>query len=266
MSKNKKMEEEENPIRWDEHSSRAFLDYGRYLVPGREEQIRTLCALIPARPEPFYVLELACGEGLLAQEILERYPTAILHGYDGSVEMLRAAESRLARWGERFQARAFDLAEVEWRSPAFPFQAVVSSLAVHHLDGLGKRELFRDIFALLAPGGALLIADIVQPAGPQGAAFSADTYDAAVRQRSLELAGNTEAFDFFVRERWNLFRYPDDPIDRPSTLFEQLQWLEAAGFGGVDAFWMQAGHAIFGGYKTHPPAGFRVSARRNYST
>ena len=40
-----------------------------------------------------------------------------------------------------------------------------------------------------------------------------------------------------------------DPIDKPSTLLEQLRWLEAAGFAAVDVFWMEAGHAIFGGVK-----------------
>lgn len=236
-------------ILWDERNSRAFIDYGQYLVPEREEQIQTLAALIPAQPEPFHVLELACGEGLLAQAILERYPLAILHGYDGSAEMLRAARARLAEFGERFEAQFFSLGSADWRHPVFPVRAVVSSLAIHHLDGPGKQSLFRDAWRMLSPGGTLLIVDIVQPAGQAGAALAADVLDEAVRQRCLALDGNTEVYDFFVRDQWNLFRYPDDPIDRPSTLLDQLQWLEAAGFQDVDVFWMKAGHAVFGGQK-----------------
>ena len=41
---------------------------------------------------------------------------------------------------------------------------------------------------------------------------------------------------------------PED-IDKPSPLLTQLKWLEQAGFKAVDVFWMQAGHAIFGGWK-----------------
>ena len=48
-----------------------------------------------------------------------------------------------------------------------------------------------------------------------------------------------------------MYRYPDpsDTIDKPSTLFEQLTWLAQAGFAEVDVYWVQAGHALFGGRK-----------------
>ena len=38
-------------------------------------------------------------------------------------------------------------------------------------------------------------------------------------------------------------------MDKPSGLFEQLGWLEAAGFEAVDVYWLKAGHAIYGGQK-----------------
>ena len=40
-----------------------------------------------------------------------------------------------------------------------------------------------------------------------------------------------------------------DPMDKPSGLFEQLGWLEAAGFEAVDVYWLKAGHAIYGGQR-----------------
>ena len=39
---------------------------------------------------------------------------------------------------------------------------------------------------------------------------------------------------------------------KPSPLYAQLKWLEQAGFEGIDVFWMQAGHAVFGGWKQVP--------------
>jgi hypothetical protein len=36
-------------------------------------------------------------------------------------------------------------------------------------------------------------------------------------------------------------------MDKPSRLSDQFRWLEEAGFAEVDVFWMQAGHAIYGG-------------------
>ncbi len=241
--------ESENSGVWDEQDSRRFIDYGHYFVPERELQIKTLCDLIEPIAQPFHVRELCCGEGLLAEALVERFPGCIVHGYDGSQEMLQHARTRLARYGQRFVAELFDLASSSWRGPAQSCQVVVSSLAIHHLDGQQKQELFRDVHRMLDAGGLFLIADVIEPASERGLEVAAGTWDETVRQRSMELHGDTRAFDLFLQEKWNMYRHMDDPLDKPSRLFDQLKWLERAGFVDVDVFWMKAGHAIFGGRK-----------------
>ncbi len=235
---------------WGAQNSQTFIDYGRYFVPERERQIETICALILPHNTPFNILELCCGEGLLARALLERFPTCTVYGYDGSPDMLAHAQRQLAGFGERFQTRRFDLAASDWRSPDFPLQAVVSSLAIHHLDGAQKQQLFQDVHGMLAPDGVFVIADVIETAHPLGAEVAATAWDHAVEQRALALDANTAAFEFFQRERWNMYRYFDpDDIDKPSRLLDQLKWLEAASFGAVDVYWMLAGHAIFGGWR-----------------
>lgn len=235
-------------IDWSEEESQEFIDYGRYFVPERELQMSTVCDLIPAVKESFVVLELCCGEGLLAKAILTRYPQATVYGYDGSPEMLKAATARLAPFGERFQIRQFDLFSDSWRSLDFQPQAIVSSLAVHHLDGPQKQQLFHDMYVLLQPGGALILADLIMPMHPQALRYAAVQWDAAVRQRALDIDGRLDAFEFFEREKWNYYTYPD-PMDKPSGILEQLQWLSTVGFTAVDVYYLKAGHAIFGGMK-----------------
>jgi tRNA (cmo5U34)-methyltransferase len=234
---------------WSEENSRFFIDYARYFVPDRESQIRTLCALVPDPARPFRVLELSCGAGLLAGALLERYPECTVRGLDRSHEMLTAARQHLAPFGDRFELGKYDLAQTDWRRTGPVYQAVVSSLAIHHLDDAQKAVLFMDVFTMLQPGGALLIADVIRPAGARANEFAANAYDATVRRQAQEIDGHPRAFEQFEREQWNLFRYPDDDTDRPSRLFDQLKWLEAAGFEEVDVFWLRAGHAIFGGVK-----------------
>jgi tRNA (cmo5U34)-methyltransferase len=236
---------------WGASASQTFIDYGRYFVPEREQQIETICDVVPPREGAFNVLELCCGAGLLAGALLERFPNCTVYGYDGSPEMLATARATLEHYGARFQTLRFDLADSAWRRPDFPVHAVVSSLAIHHLDGEGKLQLFRDIYAMLESGGAFAIADVIAPAHPLGAATAANAWDAAVRKRALAFDGNLAAFEAFEREKWNMYRYFDpDDIDKPSSLFDQLRWLEQAGFADIDVYWMQAGHAIFGGRKT----------------
>jgi tRNA (cmo5U34)-methyltransferase len=243
----------ENPTNqtgWSEETSRTFIDYGRYFVPERERQMRSMAALLFYLDSPCAVLELCCGEGLLVEALLDSYPKIIVHGLDGSIEMLERARVRLARFGDRFQCRTFDLASADWRTPELPFHAVVSSLAIHHLTGLQKQALFSNVYQMLVEGGAFVIADIVEQSSQEGRRLAAETWDEAVRVRSIELDGNTGAYEFFKREGWNTFWYLDpEDIDKPSPLFDQLKWLENAGFVDVDVHWMLAGHAVFGGRK-----------------
>jgi tRNA (cmo5U34)-methyltransferase len=126
--------------------------------------------------------------------------------------------------------------------------AVVSSLAIHHLDGEQKRALYRDLYRLLNPGGVLIIADLIQPVHPSGVEVAALAWDEAVRQAALARDGHDAVFQMFQRDQWNIYRYPD-PMDQPSGVYEQLRWLEEAGFVDVDVFWLKAGHAIYGGRK-----------------
>ena len=52
---------------WQEDDSQVFLRYGPLFIPRREEQIETVCRLVPAEPdEEFDAVELSAGDGALA--------------------------------------------------------------------------------------------------------------------------------------------------------------------------------------------------------
>ncbi len=77
-------------------------------------------------------------------------------------------------------------------------------------------------------------------------AVTAAAWDTAVKERTQQLDGHLKFFAGFERLEWNLFRYPDPDLDKPSRLFDQLTWLERAGFTAVDVFWLRAGQALLG--------------------
>jgi tRNA (cmo5U34)-methyltransferase len=235
---------------WTEDVSAHFMDYGRYYVPDRDDQIALICDLIPAPPDGANVVELCCGEGLLARALLDRFPGIRIRAFDGSEAMLAATEKRAGAQSGRLETVVFDLAETAWRRFDVPAHAVVSSLAVHHLDGPGKQALFRDMGRAIAPGGVLILADLVAPVSELAMTAAAKAWDEAVRRKAEELDGNLAAFERFRDEKWNYYADPDaHPIDQPSPLFDQLTWLAAAGFEAVDVYWMKAGQAIYGGRK-----------------
>lgn len=160
-----------------------------------------LLEALPARVERF--LDLGTGDGRLAALIRSRYPQSSGVGVD-------ASEPMLARAAERFQGDpAVEVLAHDLDQPimlAGPFDAVVSGLAIHHLDHGRKRSLFGEIHTLLAPDGVFANLDLV----------------ASVTAREHE------------RFRHKIGREQDDPTDQLAGLCEQLDWLHDAGFVEAD--------------------------------
>jgi tRNA (cmo5U34)-methyltransferase len=239
---------------WSEGDSEIFIDLAEIFVPGRTEQVAALLDLIPARvDERFTIVELASGEGVLAQAILERFHVCHYVALDGSEVMRQHMGEQLRQFRDRLEIRPFELAQQEWRDNLpRPLRCVVSSLSIHHLYGKEKQQLFQELADRLEPGGALLVADIIEPATRQIADLFARQYDDIVRKQSMLIRGDLSGFEQFQQLKWNYFQHDylaEDTNDHPSCLSDQLLWLREAGFNVVDCFWMQAGHAVYGGYK-----------------
>jgi tRNA (cmo5U34)-methyltransferase len=238
---------------WTEEHSEHFIDFGQIYTPRRDEIAQAFVDLIPAHDDETFVgVELGMGQGWLTTSILRNYPNAKMIGLDGSEVMLAATKQAAGSYGDRFEGRIFRLEDDGWIG-TLPggLRCIVSSLVIHHLDGRGKQALFQALFGKLAPGGGLLINDVMEPSSSWGRRHWARAWNVDVDRQSRESRGDGEAFDAFVADRWNFYEYPDpdDSIDHPSTVMEQLNWLREAGFVGVGVWWARAGHVLFGGYK-----------------
>jgi tRNA (cmo5U34)-methyltransferase len=156
-------------------------------VPGYaelEERLAAATAGLDVRT----VLELGIGTGETARRVLAVHPGAQLTGID-------ASEAMLGRARDSFPEAELHLARLEDSLPAGPFDLVVSALVVHHLDGGGKRDLFRRIHDVVAPGGRFVLGDVVVPEDPNDAQIEID---------------------------W--------VTDLPDRLDDQVRWLRAVGF------------------------------------
>lgn len=235
---------------WSEDISELYRKLASIAVPSRAEQIATLLTLIPFSPEDkFAVVELASGEGYLSAAILEAYPKAVVLALDYEESMRQTTAKRLEPYTGRSIVEAFDILQAGWFRKMREADLVISSLCIHHLDGEGKQRLFKGVKEHLTERGAFLIADLILPKTKQARELFAATWDRMAEAASIEQTLARDAFELFEKENWNLYRYPDDDFDKPSPIFEQLIWLKEADFPIVDCFWMQAGHAIYGGYQ-----------------
>ena len=243
---------------WTEADSEGFAALAGILVPARAEQVAILTGLIPARRnEVFTAVELGAGQGVLARAILDFFPRCRYVALDRSEHMLAALRHTLRGYGARAVVGEFDLSGSAWRRALpEPLRCVLASLVVHHLTDSEKRRLYRDVAARLESRGAFLLADLVAPANAAVQKLFAGQWTAAARAQSRGIPRGAGALRRFMHGGWNHYATSTpDPHDRPARLLHQLRWLEDAGFVQVDCFWMQAGHAIFGGYRQGGRAG-----------
>ena len=106
--------------------------------------------------------------------------------------------------------------------PAGPFDLVVSALAVHHLDGPEKATLFARVAGALRPGGRFVLGDVILPP------------DAGIGVIPLT-----------------------DDWDKPSTVADQVRWMEEAGL--VVTVAVARGRP--GPLQRRPPAGVTARSR-----
>jgi tRNA (cmo5U34)-methyltransferase len=233
---------------WSEEDSATYRALAPVAVPRREEMIAALIAAAPFGVDhAIKILDLGAGDGVLAEALLMHFDEASLTALDGSASMRRDAAARLGRFGARARVAAFDVAALDWWDRMFGVDLVVSSLCLHHLNDAKKQYLYKAVAERISPGGALLIADIVEPQHSAARTLAANRWDALAAQQAAAI-GAPDLFRRFVDERWNHFRFPDR-ADQPSALLHHLVWLRHAGFAAVDLFWMDAGHAVFGAFK-----------------
>jgi tRNA (cmo5U34)-methyltransferase len=237
---------------WNEDDSDTYRRLAPVAVPSRVHQLASIAALLPFNStDVFSIVEIGCGEGILGQTLAELFTNARVTELDGSATMREATARRLASHGDRIRVDSMDLVGDDWRVYLDGADAVVSSLVIHHLDGSGKKQLFEDIGRRTSERSVLVIADLVEPASPQALELFAASWDESA-QRQATAGGQSALFDLFRSTEWNIYRVPD-PMDQPSRLVHQLEWIADAGYAEVDCFWLEAGHAIYGGYK--PGAG-----------
>lgn len=228
---------------WQLSDTEVFTKYGDAFVPRRREQIQAVCALLSNIPD-HAVLDLCCGEGRLSEEFLSTDDQGRVTLLDGSAEMLALANERLRPYVGRFDQDQADIKDRSWRKPA-TYGAVMTSLAVHHLNEDEKQALYRDVHEMLIPGGCFVMADLVEPTSVDTRNLAGDHWHEAVSASSRTLFSSEEATEVFEQTDWNYFRLTEpDPLDKPSTVIDHIDWLRAAGFDEVDVPWVYAGHAI----------------------
>ena len=173
-------------------------------VPHYHQLQDNLAACLEDLGDTPQVLDLGVGTGETTLRALARYPHAKMTGIDDNEGMLNAASERLHGSGVTLVRQ-----RLQDELPTGPFDAVVSALSVHHLDGPGKADLFLRVVDILKPSGLFIMGDLVMPEHP------------------------VEDPTPFSPE-----------FDLPDSIGDQLRWLAEAGFS-TTVPWIEGDLAVF---------------------
>jgi tRNA (cmo5U34)-methyltransferase len=188
-------------------------------------------------------LDLGCGDGIIAYELLKTDGTTSATLLDGSQDMLDNAKRRLKRFEKvRYIHASFqDIMRKNIIEHQYGF--IVSSLAIHHLTMKEKRALFRKIYAHLYPGGYFVNIDCVLAPSGTLEQWYMSLWKEWIDEKKLSLGMNGNYFDDIIR------RYKDNRDNKPDTLDDQLSALTEIGFRDVDCHYKYGIFAMFGGMK-----------------
>jgi len=191
----------------------------------RRPLLRRVATLLPSTQNPpLRVLDIGGGYGAFSAEVLDQRPDAHVVLHDYSSAMIDKATQRLARFGQRVSYAIADMTDPCWSSTlGGPFDAAVSALALHNLGHPQLlQRVYRDIFALLRPGGCVFNLDLLFPGGPGLA----------------DLYRRDQARD----PRWDVYV-------SPAGLEAHLGWLRHAGFTEVDCVWKDLDQGLLWGLR-----------------
>jgi SAM-dependent methyltransferase len=233
--------------RWDAQQQRH--------IPDREERFGAMVDAVAAfaGPEP-RVLDLGCGPGSLSARVLDRLPGASVVAIDADPVLLAIGRGALgARTGVRFVDADLRSDWVTSLPSPGPYDAAVSTTALHWLGLEQLVRLYHALAAVLRPGGVFLDGDRLDfdhdqraiaagarevrpdwPDAPAGAESYDAWWEAAVAEPGL-------AGDVAERERrWHTHPHEDEAH---SYEFHQSA-LFSAGFTEVGTLWQHLANRV----------------------
>ncbi len=189
-------------------------------LPHRTEGERVLLDQIPRGVER--VLDLGAGDGRLLSLVLESNPS-IKEGValDFSDPMITRAKSRF-QGDPRIRIVKHDFSLPLPEDIGY-FDAIVSSLAIHHLTHERKRQLYGEVFCHLNRGGVFCNFEHVSSSTEK------------LHRRFFSAIGQMPE--------------TEDPSNKLLDVETQLCWLREIGFVDVDCYWKWLELALLVGFK-----------------
>jgi len=215
-------------------------------LPDRETIFAVIADAVQARvsrPDPL-ILDLGCGPGSLGARIKERLPRARVVGVDSDPVLLAIAAAAYD-----IELVDHDLADPGWIDALpvpGPFDAVVSTTALHWLDRDALASVYAQAGAHLREGGILLNGDAMPDGDEAITGLRKELISRQIVRAGVAEVENWQDWWVAIKEEPEFAdviaeresRTWDHPTPRATPGYvAHLEALAAAGFGSVGTVW-----------------------------
>lgn len=201
----------------------------RKLIPRYEDMVEALVDAIPRRDGPLAFADLGCGTGTVSRAVLDAFSGSQGTCVDISATMLEIARRKTA--GADMAFLQDDFADLELGGG---LDAVVSSLALHHLeDDASKAAFYRRMAAWMKPGAVFVNADVILAEDPA-------EQESNMEQWTAWMEANCDPAE--VRNKWLPAYYRED---RPASLVFHRRALADVGLGSFEVVWKRYNFAVW---------------------
>lgn len=225
-----------------------YLSGVRGAIPLAKEQIDLMLRIIGACDiEVERILDLGCGDGILAASILQQYTNASGVLLDISEPMIQATKDKLAKH-YNLDFVLFDFGNSQWTERVKakgPFSVIISGFSIHHQTDKRKQEIYSEIIELLMPGGLFLNLENVSSSTNWVSKLFDDLFIDSLF--NMYLTNGVEKTRQEVSDYW--YNREDIEVNKLAPVEKQCDWLRQIGFSDVDCYFRTLEIALFGGRK-----------------
>jgi tRNA (cmo5U34)-methyltransferase len=216
-----------------EYEAKRFDKMFFKVAPYYKEAITVLISALPFKSgDKPRVIDLGCGTGNITKALMRRYPGASVVCIDLAEKMLELARTKLKRH-KNIEYWSGDMRRYRYRGK---YDAIISSLVLHHVDKREKGQFYKKIFNSLKKGGVFYAADFVLPPN----SYLSRLYTEQWKKFMSKNLNSSQIRDILTRHK-------DE--DKPADIVFELDSLRAAGFSDVEVVWKRYNFAVYGASK-----------------
>ncbi|EKQ50188.1 MULTISPECIES: class I SAM-dependent methyltransferase [unclassified Clostridium] len=184
--------------------------------------------LVKINNEKGKVLDLGAGTGLLTELVIKKYPNAKYTLVDIAEEMLDIAKERF----ELLDNVSFNVEDYRDGISGGKYEAIISSMSIHHLDFNEKRNLYKNIFNILEEGGVFVNADQVKGEDCESEEIVKEYQLSHIENCSLSREEKDKTYERIK-------------LDKMDKMTDQIDMLKEAGFKSVDIYYKYYNYVVF---------------------